>query len=151
MARTTTKISPAARISVEDILKHPWMLSTESIPLPQSPANVSTSSPPGGLPNPVSAPQTTVHHHPRTLAHARAASILGDMAPLAPASPVNPNGEQAGQTPAVANARPPAAPTMQVVQVTAPIFTGNSGSNDSAEPRNYSLDSQASLTSSMEL
>ncbi len=161
------KISPAARITIEDILKHPWMTSSETATV-----TASTTTPFSTMSaTPTSA---TVHHHPalnhqRALAHARA-SMVGEMAPLAPSSTNGGHAQEVVMSPpsggrrggGVNNQATPT--TMHAVHVTPPIFTENSGSgsgsisaggdssNESAESRNFSLESQASsFTSSMEL
>jgi len=147
------KISPAARIPLEKILSHPWMTSAIEI---QPPVNNTLASP-------TSQPQigsvgsnlAASVQPPRSLAHARA-SLLGDFADLAPlnqqqlahqhhAIPTSPPASLVLSPPAAIHPAP-------LHQLTPMVATSTGGSGSSAvDSRNYSYDSQASFTSSMEL
>ena len=121
------KISPSARIPLEKILSHPWMTSTAAS---SEAVSLQLTSPSHGPP-----PQ-------RTLAHARA-SMLGDLGDLVPLN-------QQTQYPAANTTT-----TQQQQQTTTTLMqqqqpTVGSGSS-AVDSRNYSYDSQASFTSSMEL
>ena len=111
------KINPSARIPLEKILSHPWMISTASEAV--SPITSPSHGPP---------PQ-------RTLAHARASMLGGDLGDLVPL-----NQQQTTTQQHLAAQQQPHHPTLTI---------GSGGS--AADSRNYSYDSQASFTSSMEL
>ena len=122
------KISPSARIPLEKILSHPWMTSTAASS--SEAVSLQLTSPSHGPP-----PQ-------RTLAHARA-SMLGDLGDLVP---LNQQTQLIAATTTI---------TPQLQQTTTTLMqqqqpTVGSGSS-AVDSRNYSYDSQASFTSSMEL
>lgn len=122
------KVSPSARIPLDKILRHRWMTSSTLETL--TPVSSQPQQPPQ-----------------RSLAHARA-SLIGDFADLAPLAPNN------AASMAAAAAIQHAAAQQQNKDVTsASVITqpqqGSGGS--AADSRNYSYDSQASFTSSMEL
>ena len=147
------KISPSARIPLEKILTHPWMTSTIET---QPPVNNTLASPT----QPQTASGAGVHSHQaqRSLAHARA-SLLGDYGDLTPLNqqqppqqPLQPQPHHAIPTPLLLS---PPGPTLQLPMPQAQVCTvatSTGGSGGSAvDSRNYSYDSQASFTSSMEL
>ena len=151
LVKSCLKISPSARIPLEKILSHRWMTSTLNNEVPK------VTQPP---------PQ-------RSMAHARA-SLLGDFSDLAPLTAMN-----GAATNASNNVPVTACATLSPHLLTQPSYsssttpssvvgatlvpgltqppnapscnsTGGSGSS-AVDSRNYSYDSQASFTSSMEL
>jgi len=133
LIQSCLKRSPSSRIPLEKILNHRWVTSTATPCGPLSP----NGTPNEGIPPRGPPPQ-------RSLVHARA-SLLGDFSDLAPLTAVTAATSQltqASESTAVATSLPPCVAQPQQLQ----------GSGSSAvDSRNYSYDSQASFTSSMEL
>ena len=166
LIQSCLKISPSARIPLEKILTHPWMTSTGSIEIQQPPVNEAATS--AASPTTPSQARNSMLQQPqvqqpqRSLAHARA-SLLGDYGDLTPLnqphhaiptslpaqilSPVN-QLQPLPLTLASASASVSASTPTQLHQGPGP--QGCSGSS-AVDSRNYSYDSQASFTSSMEL
>ena len=153
------KISPSARIPLEKILSHPWMTSTSVVSSSSSeqqavsPSSASVS----GLSSSTSMTQQPALQQQlpltqRTLAHARASMLgagpdLGDLVPLNQHIQPPPAHGHAHSTPASQQQHHITTTLIQQQQL-----PNNAGSGGSAvDSRNYSYDSQASFTSSMEL
>ena len=145
------KISPSARIPLEKILSHPWMTSTSVV----SSEAVSLASPSAshvvaaGL---STQPPPQLPLTQRTLAHARASMLgagpdLGDLVPLNQHIQPPPAHGHAQSTPASQQQHHITTTLIQQQQL--PNNVGSGGS--AVDSRNYSYDSQASFTSSMEL
>ncbi len=137
LIQSCLKISPSARIPLEKILSHQWMTSSNEM--------LQASGSPGTGPAAPVAPQ-------RSLAHARA-SLIGDFGDLAPlttaAGPILASSQLIPQSPGrdgtILNL-----PTQPLPSVAGQQLTQGSGGS-AVDSRNYSYDSQASFTSSMEL
>ena len=144
------KISPSARIPLEKILSHPWMTSTSVV----SSEAVSLASPSAshvvaaGL---STQPPPQLPLTQRTLAHARASMLGGDLGDLVP---LNQHQPPAQSTPVSQQQQQQQLQQQQLHHTTTTLIQQlpNVGSGSSAvDSRNYSYDSQTSFTSSMEL
>ena len=155
------KISPSARIPLEKILSHPWMTSTSVVSSSSSeqqavsPSSASVS----GLSSSTCMTQQPALQQQlpltqRTLAHARASMLgagpdLGDLVPLNQHIQPAPAHGHAQSTPASQQQHHITTTTLIQQQQQLPNNVGSGGS--AVDSRNYSYDSQASFTSSMEL
>ena len=179
LIQSCLKISPSARIPLEKILTHPWMTSTGSIEIQQPLVNEATSvaASASNAASPTSSvqarnsmlqqPQPQPPQPQRSLAHARA-SLLGDYGDLTPLnqphhaipgtslppqnsllSPVN-QLQPLPLTLASSATSANSTPTQLHQHGQTGHAQGCSGSS-AVDSRNYSYDSQASFTSSMEL
>ena len=156
------KISPSARIPLEKILSHPWMTSTSVVSPSEQAASLMASPPSSHVANAAGlsgitqpAPQQLPLTQ-RTLAHARASMLQGGNSDLGDLVPLNQHQPPALQgTPAAGVPVSQQQQQQQQQHITTLIQQQqlpNVGSGSSAvDSRNYSYDSQASFTSSMEL
>ena len=154
------KISPSARIPLEKILSHPWMTSTsvvspseQAVSLMASPSSGHVAA--AGLSSISQPPPQQLPLTQRTLAHARASMLqggnsdLGDLVPLNQHIQPAPAHGHAQSTPASQQQHHITTTTLIQQQQQLPNNVGSGGS--AVDSRNYSYDSQASFTSSMEL
>ena len=168
LIQSCLKISPSARIPLEKILTHPWMTSTGSIEIQPPVNNTGASASAATAASPTTQTRNSmqpVGQQPqRSLAHARA-SLLGDYGDL---TPLNQPQHHAIPTslptlPAANLLSPSQQPQSQLLPLPLSLASASSTSTSSqqqpqgcsggsaVDSRNYSYDSQASFTSSMEL